>query len=147
MPDKPPIDSKWYVDLISNATVMELTQSLDLLINQMNGTFSSQMFWCWITSNFQSPVVELVEVIPKDYTHVPNKFLNNIHQFDLKEWGLWIHQRWKLLTRTYQGNYTRSSIPMPNPFIIPGGIKGTDFRAFCRILLLGYLLDYKGFAG
>ena len=63
-------------------------------------------------------------VIPEDWMDHP-AFLEHLKHQDAREWGLDLHRRWKSLARKFNHDnlckMCYSSIPLPHPFMIPGG--------------------------
>jgi alpha,alpha-trehalase len=71
---------------------------------------------------------ELSWVDPDDFLPIDSKTDDDLdgHESIVHDWVRWIHERWALLTRSYNPNMvcslcTSSLLPIPEPFVVPGG--------------------------
>ncbi|CAG0908772.1 unnamed protein product, partial [Cyprideis torosa] len=84
----------------------------------------------FVFDNFDPPGSELIDVVPADFSESP-KFLERIHDANVREWASELHQLWKKLGKKVvddvRDNPSQYSILyVPHPTIVPGG----RFREF-----------------
>lgn len=112
-------DSKTFVDMplkFPPNIILEKFQNLsDHSISSLNS---------FLTENFLPAGSEVLSTKPVDW-HPNPKFLTEINNEDLKNWGSKIHAIWLDLFRVFDHNLSCSecfsSLKSPKPFIVPGG--------------------------
>ncbi|GMT31899.1 hypothetical protein PFISCL1PPCAC_23196 [Pristionchus fissidentatus] len=115
-------DSKHFVD-------MPLTHDPDVVLNRWNklsenGQIDADTLAAFVSEYFDPPGSELECVYPLDYTDKVDSFLSFKSPF--KEWAQQIHSKWPVLTRKIKEEVLDRTnrctlIPLPYPFVVPGG--------------------------
>eukprot|EP01125_Pyxidicula_operculata_P017615 TRINITY_DN6189_c0_g1_i1.p1 TRINITY_DN6189_c0_g1~~TRINITY_DN6189_c0_g1_i1.p1 ORF type:complete len:562 (-),score=130.10 TRINITY_DN6189_c0_g1_i1:147-1832(-) len=118
-------DSKTFVDMPLKYDPSEVIQNFNQLPNHDKSTIQQ-----FLNDNFYGVDYELESWTPRDWVPQP-KFLRSIGDPDLKAFASQLNDMWKLLGKklindVYVNPSRYSIIPIPNPFIVPGG----RFREF-----------------
>ncbi|KAK4872290.1 hypothetical protein RN001_016414 [Aquatica leii] len=123
-------DSKTFVDMKMRYTPNETLHNFDQFMTSSNNAPTKLQVLEFIDDNFDSAGQEFEEWIPIDWVESP-KFLGNIQDPALKQWGSDLNKIWKLLGRKMKPEVKNnqqfySILWIPNPVIVPGG----RFREF-----------------
>jgi alpha,alpha-trehalase len=118
-------DSKTFVD-------MPLKYNVDVVLKsfaKINSSNASELRQ-FVDEYFYPPGSDLVEWIPPDWNESP-QFLSHIVDMEYRQWAKWLNGVWLKLGRRVHANVSaypdrHSLIPVPKPFIVPGG----RFREF-----------------
>lgn len=112
-------DSKEFVDMPTRYPPEIIVAKFQNLTNHTKETLQN-----FLNENFFSAGSEVKPFTPKDWKPNP-KFLENISDTKLKQWGFEVHEIWKDLLRVFDHNMSCencfSSISTSKPFIVPGG--------------------------
>eukprot|EP01059_Diplonema_ambulator_P021207 TRINITY_DN3524_c0_g2_i3.p1 TRINITY_DN3524_c0_g2~~TRINITY_DN3524_c0_g2_i3.p1 ORF type:complete len:612 (+),score=115.43 TRINITY_DN3524_c0_g2_i3:321-2156(+) len=118
-------DSKTFVDMPIKTTVDIVLRQFDMLPNKTDPTALKKL----ITDNFLEAGWDVRSHNPVDW-HPNPPFLSKIRSPEYQQFAASIHSIWKDLSRVYNHSTLcrdcYSSVPLPNPFIVPGG----RFREF-----------------
>lgn len=79
----------------------------------------------WVDEHFFEPGFEVDAVLPNDWTPSPT-ILSTLQDHRVKELVTGIHHRWRELVRFYNASKLNadsvsSHLPLPRPFVVPGG--------------------------
>ncbi|XP_050583012.1 trehalase-like isoform X5 [Bombus affinis] len=123
-------DSKTFVDMKMKFSPNETLLLFREFMESVNQTPTRNQIEQFINNTFDQEGSEFEEWNPVDWTSQP-KFLNKIHDHDLRKFASDLNQIWKMLGRKMKDdvrvNEDRYSIIyVPNPVIVPGG----RFREF-----------------
>jgi alpha,alpha-trehalase len=122
-------DSKTFVD-------MPLKYNVDVVLKsfaKINSSNASELRQ-FVDEYFYPPGSDLVEWIPPDWNESP-QFLSHIVDMEYRQWAKWLNGVWLKLGRRVHANVSaypdrHSLIPVPKPFIVPGG-RFREFYYWC----------------
>lgn len=122
-------DSKTFVDMKMKQSPNETLERFDIFMQTCNNVPTRDQVIGFIKENFDSEG-EFETWVPKDWIKQP-KFLDNINDHSLRQWGSVLNDKWKILGRQIKSEVQQNSelysiIWVPNPVIVPGG----RFREF-----------------
>lgn len=115
------VDSKRFVDMPAKYNEATILKKFDRLGKKP----SKEQLTEFVAENFHRPGWDLQAIIPTDWKDKP-KFLDKIKDKKLAQFGSLIHAKWKALVRVVDagktcGDCVTTSIPLPHPFVVPGG--------------------------
>ncbi|KAG8239747.1 hypothetical protein J437_LFUL017388 [Ladona fulva] len=118
-------DSKTFVDMKMKYSPEEVLKRFELFMNSTNSKPSNVEVKQFVNDTFEPPGSEFEDWEPTDWKPNP-KFLDNIKDPALRDWGSKLHDRWKELGRKVKKEVAEnpdlySIIYVPNPVIVPGG--------------------------
>ncbi|KAE9553179.1 hypothetical protein FO519_003618 [Halicephalobus sp. NKZ332] len=120
------VDCKHFVDMPLKSDAESTLESWNELINKAeNGQIDPSALAVFVQDHFEQPGGELED-------HEPVDFINEISSFskitdpDYRAWAQDLHRKWPSLCRkvsqkVMQDPQKYSLIPVPNPFVVPGG--------------------------
>lgn len=114
-------DSKRFVDMTAKYNKYIIAQKFKRLGKKP----TREQLTDFVAENFQRAGWDLRVVVPKDWRENP-RFLSKIADKRLAQFGRMIHEKWKALVRMIDAKRTcedceTTSIPLPHPFVVPGG--------------------------
>ncbi|KAH8271604.1 hypothetical protein KR018_010892, partial [Drosophila ironensis] len=118
-------DSKTFVDMRLNNPPAKTLEDFEALMTAKNNTPTAEDLKKFVDEYFSPKGTELTAWDPTDWKEHP-KFLDNVIDADLKQWGQDLNNIWKQLGRKMVDDVSKrpelySIIPVPNPVIVPGG--------------------------
>jgi alpha,alpha-trehalase len=120
------IDCKHFVDMPLKLDAEVTLKDWNKIINEaQNGQVNPAALNVFIQEHFEQPGGELEEIEPVDFQHEVKAF-ETIDDEAYRIWAKDLHKKWPTLCRRVsqkvQSNPQQYSlIPVPNPFIVPGG--------------------------
>ncbi|XP_078688199.1 trehalase-like isoform X1 [Branchiostoma floridae x Branchiostoma belcheri] len=123
-------DSKTFVDMKMKTEQDEILRAFDALAGSGADISSAEVMQGFLDQWFDPPGSEFEVWEPTDWRDSP-KFLDNVADSSLREWGRKIHELWKSLGRKVKPDvrdrpHLYSMLYVPYPVIVPGG----RFREF-----------------
>ncbi|CAB3253901.1 unnamed protein product [Arctia plantaginis] len=117
-------DSKTFVDLEMNYDQNKTLEDFDRLLNETNQKPSREQIKNFVDKYFTSEG-QLEDWVPSDFSTNP-KFISNIKDRQLRQFGLDINNIWPIISRKVKDEVFEkpeqfSLIPIKNGFIVPGG--------------------------
>lgn len=124
---QPPLfaDSKTFVDMPCRSQPADILSAFEAERGSPGFNISN-----FVAQNFYPAGSEIVTVHPPDFVPHPERLLR-INNSDLQSFAFNVHAVWTNLTREFNTSYScgaacLSSMPVPYPFVVPGG----RFREF-----------------
>jgi len=123
-------DSKTFVDMKMKQLPNKTWEIFQELMNRTASDPSTEQLEDFLNENFEPAGSEFEKWEPSDWIKHP-KFLDNIADFEFREWGRQLNNLWKVLGRKIKDDVREnqdlySIIYVPHPVIVPGG----RFREF-----------------
>ena len=125
-------DSKYFVDMTMKTSPSAIESKFEELLSlSNNNTIKKDEFLSFIDKYFYKPNTFITSWVPPDWNPQPS-YINNIYDKKVREWMYDLNRRWKLLGRKVNHQFLKLNgdrstlLPVPNPFIVPGG----RFREF-----------------
>uniref|UniRef100_A0AAF5I366 Trehalase n=2 Tax=Strongyloides stercoralis TaxID=6248 RepID=A0AAF5I366_STRER len=118
-------DCKHFVDMPLKYDADIVIKKWTNLLDSCEGKVDKLQVEKFVIENFDEPGNELEEYMPQDYNIGPDN-LKQISDSHYRHWALDLHDRWPTLCRQVKQNVKDnkdrySIIPLPKPFIVPGG--------------------------
>uniref|UniRef100_A0A7E4VWB3 Trehalase n=1 Tax=Panagrellus redivivus TaxID=6233 RepID=A0A7E4VWB3_PANRE len=119
------VDCKHFVDMpLKQDAETTLTNWNKLISETENGQIEPLALATFVNEYFEQPGGELEDYEPLDYQHDVN--FEVIEDPAYRAWALELHRKWPTLCRRVSDKVSSdpsrfSLIPVPNPFVVPGG--------------------------
>ncbi|CUG02156.1 trehalase, putative, partial [Bodo saltans] len=118
-------DSKTFVDMPCRSPPQAILDAFQAQKNSAGFNISA-----FVQQHFDAAGSEVMTVTPPDFVPNPQR-LSKLQNVELRTFAYNVHAVWKNLTRQFNTSYScgepcMSSMPVPNPFVAPGG----RFREF-----------------
>lgn len=120
------VDCKHFVDMpLKHDAGLTLKNWNELVSNSENGIIDPSTLLAFVLEHFEQPGGELEDHEPTDFSNNVS-FFETINDPQYRQWAQQLHLKWPTLCRKVSEkvltNPTKYSlIPVPNPFVVPGG--------------------------